>query len=176
MHKIQRSIAAAVGALALAAAWIPAATADQPIYYQPPKFKVQIKPNYPSSARSKHETGTVFVKVLVGADGVVKSYTIARSSGHKDLDDEVLRVAKLSRYAPATRDGKPTMAFYDFSYKFSIAGLEENIGAATDLSKKLADDPKNVPTRIALIDSNINLNNFAQAESAADDGVKLLPN
>jgi TonB family protein len=175
MDNTQRGIAAAVGALTVALTWLPAAQADQPTYYEPPKFRIQVKPAYPASARVKHETGTVFVKVLVGADGVAKSITIARSSGHKDLDDEVLRVAKLSRYSPATRDGKATIAFYDFRYKFNLAGLEESIGAQGDLSRRLAADPRNVPARIALIDTQLTLNNYAQAESVADDGVKLLP-
>ena len=83
-----------------------AARADAPSYFYPPKFKVQIKPNYPDSARAKHETGVVFVKVLIGARRVGRTISIAKSSGHKDLDDEVLGWRKLSSYSPATRNGQ----------------------------------------------------------------------
>ncbi len=179
MHNYQRSIAAAaVGAFVLAAAWIPAtrASADAPSYYEPPKFKVQIKPNYPESARAAHETGTVFVKVLVGADGKPKQIMIAKSSGHKDLDAEVLRVAKLSTYYPASRDDKPTVAFYDFSYSFTLAGLSENAAAMNQNSKMLAQNPKDVGARLGLIEADITKKEYNQAESLADEGIKLMPN
>lgn len=178
MLKIARSFVAAFGALAILAVWASAAhaAAAGPSYYEPPKFKVQVKPNYPESARAKHEVGTVFVKVLVLANGTAKTISIAKSSGHKDLDDEVLRVAKLSSYSPATRDGKAEVAFYDFSYAFTLSGLAENTGAESDLSKKLASDPHNVPARLSLIDLAINRNSYAQAESLADQGVQALPN
>jgi TonB family protein len=177
MHNFQRSFAAAVGAFVLAAAWMPAlAKADQPSYYEPPKFKVQVKPNYPESAKAAHETGTVFVKVLVATNGQAKQIIIAKSSGHKDLDAEVLRVAKLSTYYPATRDNQPTTAFYDFSYNFTLAGLTESAAQTSDLSKKLAANPKDVPARLGLINLDINKKDFTQAESLADTGVKVLPN
>jgi TonB family protein len=176
MHNFQRSFAAAVGAFVLAAAWMPAlAKADQPTYYEPPKFKLQVKPNYPESARAAHEIGTVFVKVLVATDGSAKQIIIAKSSGHKDLDAEVLRVAKLSKYYPATRDSKPTVAFYDFSYNFTLAGLTETAAQTSDLSKKLAANPKDVPARLGVINFDINKKDYTQAESLADEGVKLLP-
>lgn len=178
MDKFQRSIAAAAGAFVLAAAWLPfaAAKADQPSYYEPPKFKIQIKPNYPESAKARHETGTVFVKVLVAMDGTPKQIFLARSSGHKDLDAEVLRVAKLSRYYPATKDNKPTTAFYDFSYNFTLAGLTETAANDTDLSRRLSADPKNVPARLGLINININKKSYGPAQSLADEGIKVLPN
>jgi TonB family protein len=177
MHNFHRSIAAAAGALMLVAAWVPATAsrADQPTYYEPPKFKLQIKPNYPETAKAKHETGTVSVKVLVGTDGKVKTIMIAKSSGHADLDAEVLRVAKISTYYPATRDNKPVIAFYDFSYNFTLAGLTEMAAAASENSRRLQADPKNVPARLGLIEADLLKESFAQAESLADDGVKLVP-
>ncbi|MBV8204594.1 MAG: TonB family protein [Candidatus Eremiobacteraeota bacterium] len=177
MHNYQRSTLAAAAALMLAAAWTPAtkAVADAPSYYEPPKFKTQVKPNYPESARAAHETGTVFVKVLVEPNGTAKQVMIAKSSGHKDLDDEVLRVAKESTYVPAMRDGKPTMAFYDFSYSFTLSGLAETAAATSASAQQLASNPKNVSARMALIEANINKRDYAKAESVADEGVKLLP-
>lgn len=173
MLRFPRSLMVAIGFSAMMAAGS-AAFADQPSYYQPPHFKVQVKPNYPASARARHETGTVLVKVLVMPDGTPKSFTIVRSSGHKDLDDEVLRVAKLSTYAPATRDGKPVVAFYDFSYNFTLSGLASP-AVAGDLEKRLAANPTNVPLRTSVIEAAINQNNYAQAEKVADEGVSRVP-
>lgn len=175
MHIFQRSIAAAVTACALAAWWGIPAAADQITYYQPPKFNHQVKPNYPDSARASKETGVVFIKVLIGADGKAKSFTV-RSSGHKDLDTAVLSAAKASSYAPATKNGKPVAAFYDFSYKFTLAGLTENAGSDSDLAKRLQSNPKNVPARLALTEYYINRGDFAQAETTAQEGTSLTPN
>ncbi len=177
MQNIHRSIAAAAGAFMLAAAWIPTTvSADQPTYYEPPKFKLQIKPNYPETARARHEIGTVSVKVLVGTDGKPRQIMLAKSSGHGDLDAEVLRVAKLSTYYPATRDNKPTVAFYDFSYNFTLAGLSEVVAASSENTRKLQADPRNVPARLGLIQADLTKDNFGHAESLADEGIKLLPN
>ena len=178
MQNIHRSIAAAAGAFMLAAAWLPAtvSVADQPTYYEPPKFKLQIKPNYPESARARHEIGTVSVKVLVGTDGKPKQIMLAKSSGHSDLDAEVLRVAKISTYYPATRDNKPTIAFYDFSYNFTLAGLSEIVAASSENARRLQADPKNVAARLGLIEADLTKDNFAHAESLADEGIRIMPN
>ncbi len=173
MHTFQRSLAAAVTAAALLTWWGAPARAEV-TYYNPPHFKVQIKPSYPESARAKKETGTVFVKVLVGADGKPRSFTV-RSSGHKDLDAAVLAAAKASSYAPASRNGQAVAAFYDFSYQFTLSGLAENAGSSSDLAKKLEADPKNVPTRIALTEFYINKSDYASAESTAQEGTRISP-
>jgi TonB family protein len=175
MHKIARTLAAPAAAMILIVSFGLAAKADAPSYYSPPHFKVQVKPNYPDSARAKHETGTVFVKVLVGTDGKPKSVMIAKSSGHKDLDDIVMQAAKVSSYEPATRDGKPTIAFYDFSYQFTLSGLSENNAAESGLAKQLTTNPHNVVARLSLIDNALSANDYSKAESLADQGVQLMP-
>lgn len=174
MRTLQRSLALALAACILAAWGGRPARADV-TYYVPPHFKSQKKPIYPESARAKREAGTVFVKVLVGANGVAKSFSV-RSSGHKDLDDAVLAAAKSSTYAPATKNGQPVAAFYDFSYKFTLAGLAENEGSDSDLAKQLASNPKSVATRLRLTEFYIAKSDYAQAQSTAQDGVKLSPN
>ena len=174
MQTFQRSLAAAATAAALLA-WSGAPAHADVTYYNAPKFKVQVKPSYPQTARAAKETGTVFVKVLVGADGKPRSFTI-RSSGHRDLDSVVLAAAKASSYYPATRNGQAVAAFYDFSYQFTLAGLAENEGSSSDLAKRLQSDPKSVATRIALTEFYINKNDFSAAESTAQAGTALNPN
>src|SRR5579872_27938 len=52
-------------------------------------------------------------------------------------------------------------------------------GAAIDVQSDaeiLGQNPKNVTARVELIQADINSANYAQAESLADEGVKLLPN
>lgn len=150
------------------------ARADQPSSYQAPRFKEQVKPAYPASARAAKEAGVVFVKVLIGSDGKAKSFSL-KSSGFRDLDEAVLAAAKASSYAPALRNGKPVVAFYDFSYAFTLAGLQEMAAANDELERKLQQDPKNVANRLALTQSYLDKADYAQAEATAQKGVTLLP-
>jgi periplasmic protein TonB len=53
---------------------------------------------YPAAARSRKEEGTVMLSFSVDRAGHVLSRTIARSSGHPDLDDEVM--ALIARAEP----------------------------------------------------------------------------
>jgi protein TonB len=47
---------------------------------------------YPAAARSRKEEGTVLLSFSVDRAGHVLSRTIARSSGHADLNEEVIAV------------------------------------------------------------------------------------
>jgi len=53
---------------------------------------------YPAAARSRKEEGTVLLSFSVDRAGHVLSRTIARSSGHADLDEEV--IALIARAEP----------------------------------------------------------------------------
>ena len=185
-HVFRSLAAAALAAIAmLASAGVAAAgasliVADSSLTiaqtgYVPPQFKNQVKPQYPDSARAAGETGEVKVKVLVQPNGTPKNFTIFKSSGHKDLDDAVLAALKASSYKPATSDGKPTLAFLDVTYKFTLQGLAETAGNATQLEQALAANPKDAHTRVLLATGDINRAEYAKAESVLADGTKLDP-
>ena len=143
--------------------------------YVPPQFSKQVKPQYPDSARAAGETGEVKVKVLVQPDGTAKSFTIFKSSGHKDLDDAVLAALKASTYKSATTDGKPTLAFLDVTYKFTLQGLAETAGNPSQLEQTLAANPKDAHTRVLLATGDINRGEYGKAESVLVEGTKLDP-
>jgi TonB family protein len=174
MRQLQLAFAAILGGAALFAQAAGPAGAD-PAYYYPPKFHQQVKPVYPDSARAARETGEVKVKVLVSANGVPKSFTIFKSSGHKDLDDAVLAACKSSTYTPATRGNAPVTAFYDVSYKFDLTGVEENVGSTSDLEATVAAHPTDTASRLQLASLFLNQSDYAHAESTLNAGTQATP-
>lgn len=62
---------------------------------------------YPSSAVSAGEEGTVQVVAEVGIDGRAVGAKISRSSGYPDLDAAALRSIAGWSFTPGTKDGKP---------------------------------------------------------------------
>ena len=174
MRTLTKVIAAAAACAACLFALAPGARADV-TYYTPPHFKNKVPPVYPDSARAAHEQGTVLVKVLVLANGTAQTYTIFKSSGHKDLDDAVLAALKQSTFAPATRGNTPTIGYYDVTYKFTLAGVEQDEGSTSDLSKKVQSNPHDVASRIALGTNQLQANNYSQAEQTFQTGTQLEP-
>ncbi|HEU5480059.1 MAG TPA: TonB family protein, partial [Candidatus Tumulicola sp.] len=174
MSSIARRIAAVAVAAACLAAYSPAAHADI-VYYTPPSFKNRVSPVYPESARAKHETGAVVLKVLVGADGKAKQFILFKSSGHKDLDDAVLAAAKASTYNPATRGSTPVVGFYDVTYRFTLTGVAQDEGTSSTLTKKLAANPKDVATRLQVGNQYLLAKNYGAAEQTYQAGTQLMP-
>jgi TonB family protein len=179
MRQIQRALAAALGSIALLAGLAAASSADTPSYYYPPKFAPngQVRPIYPDTARAARETGVVKIKVLVGANGLPKSFTIFQSSGHKDLDAAVLAACKASKYTPAMKGSTPMTAFYDVSYKFDLQGVEENAGSIGDLQSVVDASPRNSSARVQLADllQMQQPPDYAHAEATLRAGTSLDP-
>jgi TonB family protein len=174
MRHVHRTLAAAMIVAASIFAGAICANADATGYVSP-RFINQVKPEYPDSARQAGETGEVKVKVLVQADGTAKSFTIFKSSGHKDLDDAVLAAVKASTYRPAYANGKPALAFFDITYKFDLKGLAEAEGGTGDLESKLAANPNDADTRRILAISLINKHDYSKAEDVLVKGTQLDP-
>jgi TonB family protein len=143
--------------------------------YVPPRFVNQVKPEYPDSARQAGETGEVKIKVLVQADGTAKTFSVFKSSGHKDLDDAVLTAVKASTYRPAYSNGKPTLAFFDITYRFDLKGLAETESSTGDLESKLAANPNDADTRRVLAIALINKHEYSKAEDVLLKGTQLDP-
>ena len=173
MLHVSRSLAAAVFAAIAVIAGAGLASADTG--YVPPQFANQVKPQYPDSARSAGETGEVKVKVLVQADGTAKTFTIFKSSGHKDLDDAVLAAVKASTYKPASNNGKPALAFLDVTYKFTLQGLAEEQANASALEKELEANPSDAHVREEVATGDINRGQYAKAEDVLVTGTKMSP-
>jgi protein TonB len=78
-------------------------------------------PDYPPMSRLRHESGTVVVRVLIGADGRAQAARIEKTSGYVRLDDSALTTARDRwRYRPGTRGGMPEAMWYDVPIQFIL--------------------------------------------------------
>lgn len=107
---------AAIAAFAVGAVPVnaPAQTA---VFYVPPKLVSRGSSTTPIAGK-----GTVTIKVFVHASGKADiPSAVTKSTNHGD-DAAALEIAKSSTYKPASKDGKPTEAFYTFVLNFAGTG------------------------------------------------------
>ena len=64
----------------------------------------QVRPVYPSMARSARITGTVRMKAVIGTDGTIKN--LIAVSGHPMLVDAAMNAVRQWVYKPTVLDGK----------------------------------------------------------------------
>jgi periplasmic protein TonB len=65
----------------------------------------EVKPDYPTAAKSEKQQGTVVLSVTVKADGRVGDVRVDKSLTPK-LDAEAVKAAKQWRFKPGTKNGK----------------------------------------------------------------------
>lgn len=84
-------------------------------------YRIAPAPVYPRAALQRQLMGTVLLRVLVDVDGRPLDVSIARSSGHRELD-EAARLQVLLRWSfqPATRDGAPVQAIGLIPVEFDL--------------------------------------------------------
>ena len=85
------------------------------------EYRLAPAPVYPRRALQQRLTGTVLLQVLVGLDGRPLEVSIARSSGHRELD-EAARAQVLKRWSfqPATRNGQSVQAVGMVPIEFAL--------------------------------------------------------
>lgn len=78
-------------------------------------------PAYPRIALQRQWSGIVLLQVLVDVDGRPLDVGIARSSGHRELDEAARQqVLKRWLFQPASRDGAPVQAIGLVPVEFSL--------------------------------------------------------
>jgi protein TonB len=79
-------------------------------------------PVYPRRAQQLRLSGTVLLQVTVGLDGRPLDVAVARSSGHRELDEAArAQVLKRWRFQPAMRDGRAVEAIGLVPIQFELA-------------------------------------------------------
>ena len=78
------------------------------------------RPQYPPMSKRLGETGTVMLKVLVGADGAAKDVLIHKSSGFERLDVAALEAVRKWRFVPGTRLGVPEDMWFNVPVKWVL--------------------------------------------------------
>lgn len=77
---------------------------------------------YPKSAVRKSLVGDVYVKFIIDKEGKVTDVSIARTSGHKIIDDAAVKhISKMKDWAPGTQEGKQVSVEYVIPLKFNIS-------------------------------------------------------
>lgn len=66
---------------------------------------------YPAASLRAHEEGTVVLRVLVDADGLVERVEVERSSSHPKLDEAAREAVQRGRFKPVLIAGKPAPAW-----------------------------------------------------------------
>jgi len=78
------------------------------------------KPDYPSLSKRRGETGTAYVKFVVGLTGKLESIELKKSSGFSRLDDAALDAVRASSCKPYLENGQPIRAAYNQPFAFSL--------------------------------------------------------
>lgn len=78
------------------------------------------EPRYPASARVRGIEGETVLRVLVAADGQVRSVSVAASSGHRELDQAALAAVRTWRFQPAIEQGRTVAAWVQVPVVFRL--------------------------------------------------------
>ncbi|MFT4069306.1 energy transducer TonB [Paraburkholderia sp.] len=78
------------------------------------------KPDYPALSRRRGETGTAYVKFVVGLSGRLENIELKKSSGSSRLDDAALAAVHASTCKPYLENGQPVRAAYTQPYNFNL--------------------------------------------------------
>jgi periplasmic protein TonB len=77
-------------------------------------------PDYPADALRNNETGTVVVRIEVGADGIPTDVALARRSGSRSLDRAAMKAAKRWRFRPAQQNGQAVAGAVEVPMAFTL--------------------------------------------------------
>jgi TonB family protein len=77
------------------------------------------EPLYTERARQNQVTGTVRLRMVLAADGMVK-YIVALSRLPDGLTESAIKAARKIKFIPATKDGRPVSQYTTIDYNFNI--------------------------------------------------------
>jgi len=77
-----------------------------------------VQPVYPADAKKQHLEGNVKLRLVVGADGNVRSIQLV--SGAPMLAPAAISAARQFRYAPALLNGQPIETIQTIDMSFSL--------------------------------------------------------
>jgi protein TonB len=83
-------------------------------------YQPDISDYYPESSRRAGEEGRAMVKVCVSAAGKIDSAELQTTSGFPALDQAAVKLAKASKFKPATQEGKPVSTCAPLPVKFTL--------------------------------------------------------
>jgi len=88
-----------------------------------PQLLVAPDPVWPEMARKAGITGTVWVKVLVDKEGMVRDAIVIKESGaNAGFEEAALEAAKKRMYRPAMQNNQPVPVWVAYKVKFTFTG------------------------------------------------------
>lgn len=78
------------------------------------------QPDYPMLSRRRGESGTAYVRFVVGLTGQIENIELKKSSGYDRLDDAALTAMRESSCKPYLENGQPVRAAYTQPFAFSL--------------------------------------------------------
>lgn len=115
---IDAAPAAEAGPVTPAESIAPPSAGPAPVHL---RYREAPAPVYPRSAMLEGLTGTVLLRVVVGADGRPLEVSVARSSGHRELDNAArMQVLRRWRFQPAMLDGRAVEAMGLVPIEFAL--------------------------------------------------------
>jgi len=85
-----------------------------------PRYRENVPPPYPVSARLRGYEGVVLISAEILAEGRVGSLKIKSSSGYGILDQSALEAVKVWKFDPAKKMGKPVSAWVNIPVRFAL--------------------------------------------------------
>ena len=85
-----------------------------------PRLLSQLRPSYTADALDRRITGSVFLEVVVGRDGVPMSLHVVRSLD-PGLDEEAIKAVRQWRFVPGLRAGVPVDVLVSIVVDFQIS-------------------------------------------------------
>ncbi|HTH62797.1 MAG TPA: energy transducer TonB [Paraburkholderia sp.] len=77
-------------------------------------------PDYPKLSMRRGETGTAYVRFVVGVSGQIENVELKKSSGYSRLDDAALAAMHDSSCKPYLENGEPVRAAYTQPFAFNL--------------------------------------------------------
>lgn len=129
---------------------------------------------YPKEAVEKNIQGKVFIQFIVEKDGQLSNFKVLRSA-HPQLDEEALRVVKLSpKWNPGKQRGKAVRVSFTFPITFSLQNTDNKISTEqTDVNEVytvVEEMPKYGDNDLAF--RKFIAENMKYPEEAAKDGIQ----
>ncbi len=77
---------------------------------------------YPATAQRANHKGKVYAQFIVNPDGSANEFSVLKSTGDNDLDNEALRVLKLAKWNPGKHGGKDVKSRFTVPINFMLDG------------------------------------------------------
>jgi TonB family protein len=77
------------------------------------------EPSYTESARKFGITGTVILRCVFSYDGQIRDLQVIKRQPH-GLTEAALRAARVIKFTPAQKNGKPVSIFMQLEYAFIL--------------------------------------------------------